>query len=112
MMKNPDVVGEGSNPNVDVLSNTTPHAIDTIKYWTHVFEVLEHEVINCPKYFSDEEDDTHVEKLRYISQSELQKIVVQPRLMPYNDMISWALENIDVQTRRVINHHKVVVGSF
>jgi hypothetical protein len=32
--------------------------------------------------------------------------------MPYNDMIRWALENIDVQTRSIINHQKVLVGSF
>ena len=27
-------------------------------------------------------------------------------------MISWALDNIDVQTRSILNHQKVVVGSF
>jgi hypothetical protein len=32
--------------------------------------------------------------------------------MSYNDMINWALENIDVQTRSIINHQKVFVGSF
>jgi hypothetical protein len=32
--------------------------------------------------------------------------------MPYNDMINWALMNTDVQTRSIMNHQKVVVGSF
>jgi len=32
--------------------------------------------------------------------------------MPYNDIIDWALENIDVSTRSVHNSQKVVVGSF
>jgi hypothetical protein len=32
--------------------------------------------------------------------------------MPYNDMISWALEHVDIQTRSIINHQQVVVGSF
>jgi hypothetical protein len=32
--------------------------------------------------------------------------------MPYNDMISWALENVDVQTRSIYNYQKVVFGSF
>ena len=27
-------------------------------------------------------------------------------------MISWALENIDIQTRSIIKHQKVFVGSF
>ena len=77
-----------------------------------MFEVLEHEIINCLEDSSEEEDDTHEAKLRYIAQSELHKIVVRPILMPYNDMISWALENIDIQTRSIINHEKVVISSF
>jgi hypothetical protein len=56
--------------------------------------------------------NTYVAKLRHIAQSELHKIAARLRLMPYNDMISWALENIDIQTRSIINHQKVVVGSF
>jgi hypothetical protein len=32
--------------------------------------------------------------------------------MPYNDMIGWALENVDVQTKSIFNSQKVVVGSF
>jgi hypothetical protein len=32
--------------------------------------------------------------------------------MPYNDMIGWALENVDIQTRSIYNSQKVVVGSF
>jgi hypothetical protein len=112
MMKKPDVAGEGSNPNVDVLLDTTPRAIDSVQSWTHVFEVLEHEIINCPKYFGDEVDNTHKNKLRYIAQSELHKITARPRHMSYNDMISWASENINVQARSIINHQKVAVGSF
>jgi hypothetical protein len=77
-----------------------------------VFEILEHEVINCPEYFGDEVDDTHEAKLIYIAQSELHKIVVRLRLMPYNDMISWALENVDIQTMSIFNYQKFVVGSF
>jgi hypothetical protein len=112
MMKNPDAVGEDSNPNADVLSDTTPRATDTVKTWTQVFEILEREIINCPEDSAEEEDDTYTTKLRHIAQSELHKIVARPRLMPYNDMISWALEHVDVQTRSIINHQKVVVGSF
>jgi hypothetical protein len=76
MTKKADVLGEGSNPNANILSDTTPGAIDTVKSWTQVFEILEHEVINCPGDFYNEVDDTHGTKLRIISQSELQNIVV------------------------------------
>jgi hypothetical protein len=112
MMKNPDAAGEDSNPNTDILSDTTPRAMDTVKSWTQVFEVLEQEIINCPEDSAEEEDDTYAAKLRHIAQSELHKIAARPRLMPYNDMISWALEHVDIQTRSIVNHQKVVVGSF
>jgi hypothetical protein len=79
MMKKTDAAGEGSNPNADVLSDTTPRAIDSVKSWTQVFEILEHEIINCPEDSGDEVDDTHEAKLRYIAQSELHKIVVHDR---------------------------------
>ena len=68
-MKKTDAAGEGSNPNENVLSDTTPRAIDSVKSWTQVFEVLEHEIINCLEDFSDEVDDTHEAKLIYIAQS-------------------------------------------
>jgi hypothetical protein len=67
MMKNPDATSEDSNPNVDVLSNTTMRAMDTVKSWTQVFEVLEHEIINCPEDSAEEEDDTYATKLRHIA---------------------------------------------
>jgi hypothetical protein len=34
MMKNTDAVGEGSNPNANILSDTTSRAIDSVKSWT------------------------------------------------------------------------------
>jgi hypothetical protein len=67
MMKKIDAVGEASNMNVDVLSDTMPRAIDSIKSWTHVFKIMENEIINCPEESGNEVDDTHVAKLRYIA---------------------------------------------
>ena len=32
--------------------------------------------------------------------------------MTYNDMISWALERTDVQTRSILDNQGVVIGSF
>lgn len=79
--------GESVNPNTDVLSDTSPRAIDTVKSWTQVFDILEHELINCPNDSSDEVTETHETKLRDIAQSGLHKVAARPRLMPYNDMI-------------------------
>jgi hypothetical protein len=72
-MKNDDATGENSNPNADVLSNTTPRAMDNVKFWTQVFEVMEHEIINCLEDSAEEEEDTYMAKLKHIAQSELHK---------------------------------------
>jgi hypothetical protein len=32
--------------------------------------------------------------------------------MPYNDMIGWALENVDLSTMSICNSQKIAVGSF
>ena len=77
-----------------------------------IFEILEHEVRNCPDDFGDEKTDKTRTKLRVIAEAEIHKIATCPKLMPYNDMINWALENTNVQTRSIINHEKVVVSSF
>jgi len=37
MMKKPDMTGEISNPNADILSDTMPRATNTVKTWTRVF---------------------------------------------------------------------------
>jgi hypothetical protein len=77
-----------------------------------VFDILEHEIINCLEDSGDEVTETHATKIRDIAQSEIHKIVARLRLMPYNDMIGWALENVDISTRSIYNSQKVVVGSF
>jgi hypothetical protein len=51
-------------------------------------------------------------KYKTVAQSDLHKIATRPRLLPYNDMVSWALENVDILTRTIFNSQKVAVGSF
>jgi hypothetical protein len=103
---------ESSSQNKDVLSNTSPRAVDTVKTWRHLFDIMQYELINCPEELDYEGAKTQAAKLKYIAQSELHKIAMWPRLMPYNDMIGLALENVDVSTRTIHNSQKVVVGSF
>ena len=104
--------GERINLNTYVLSDTSPRAIDTMKYWTQVFDIIQHELINCLEDSGDEVTETHVTKLRDIAESDILKMVLRPRLMLYNNMIGWALENVDISTRSICNSQKVVVGSF
>ena len=109
MQKKSDDTGEISNLNSDVIVDTIPHAIDLVQSWMHIFEILEHEFRNCPDDFGNERTKN---KLKDIVESELHKLATQPRLMPYNDMIDWALEKTDIQTRNILNSQEVVVDLF
>ena len=88
----------------DVVADTTPHAIDSIKSWRQIFENLDYEIKNFPH---DSEN-----KLWDIAESEIHKIAARPLLIPYNDMIYWALERADSKTRSILDNHGVVIGSF
>jgi len=67
MLNKSDEAGEGSNLNTDVLSDTTPHVVDSIRSWMHIFEILEREVINFPDDSGDEMTDKIGTKLRAIA---------------------------------------------
>jgi hypothetical protein len=107
--KKSEEAGGSSNPDGDVVSDTTPHVVDSIKSWRQIFESLDYEIRNCPDDFGNERTEN---KLRDIAESELHKIATRPRLMPYNDMVCWALEKTDVPTRSIQNSQGVIVGSF
>jgi hypothetical protein len=87
---------EDSNPNMDILSDTTARITDAIKSWKQVYDILEHEILLCPDDSTEEDDETFSAKLRLVAQSELHRIVARPKIMPYNDMISWALDHVDI----------------
>jgi hypothetical protein len=61
-----------------------------------VYDILEHEILLCPDDSTEEDDETFSAKLRLVAQSELHRIVARPKIMPYNDMISWALDHVDI----------------
>jgi hypothetical protein len=89
---------------MEIISNTTQHAIDSIKSWRQIFETLEYEIKNFPHDAKN--------KLHDIAESELHKIATQPWFTAYNDMISWALERTHIQMRRILDKRGVVIGSF
>jgi hypothetical protein len=95
---------EISSPEGDVISDTTPHAIDSIKSWRQIYKNLDCEMKNSP---SDSENH-----LRDIAESELHKIATRPRLMPYNDMVSWALDKVDILMRSILNDQGAIIHSF
>jgi hypothetical protein len=42
----------------------------------------------------------------------MHKIATRPWLLPYYDMIRWALDHVDILTRIIISEHKVMVETF
>jgi hypothetical protein len=95
---------EISSAEGDVISDTMPHAIESIKSWRQIYESLDSEIKNAT--------DDSVNHLQDIAESELHKIATCPRLMAYNDMISWALDKVDIPTRSILNDQGVIIGSF
>jgi hypothetical protein len=83
--KKSEEAGENSNPDEDVISDTMPDVVDSVKSWREIFETLDYEIRNCPDDFRNERTEN---KLRDIAESDLHKIATRARLMPYNDMIS------------------------
>ena len=61
--KKNDDAGEGSNLSADVMSDTTPHVVDSIRSWMQIFAILEHEFINYSYDSGDEKNDTQGTKL-------------------------------------------------
>jgi hypothetical protein len=105
-------IGESSSQNTYVLSDTSSRVVETIKTWMQVYDIQQYELDNCSKELDNEGIETQATKLKYVAQSKLHKIATWSRLVPYNDMIGWALENVDVMTKTIYNSKKVVVGSF
>jgi hypothetical protein len=110
--KAPKETSESFGQNTDVISDTSPRSINIVKNWTHTFNTIQYEVINCPDDSSDNEKDNLSTKYKIIAQAELHKVATRPSLLPYCDMIKWALDHVDVSTRTIFNSQKVVVGSF
>ena len=55
--KVPKEVVESSGQGSDIVFDTSPRSINTIKTWTHISNVLQPEVTNCLDDSYDEEND-------------------------------------------------------
>jgi hypothetical protein len=88
----------------DIISDTMPHAIDSIKSWTQISEFMECEFKNAHP-----DSENHY---RDIAESDLHKIVAHPQLVAYNDIISWALEKVGIPMRSILNDQGVIIISF
>jgi hypothetical protein len=61
---------------------------------------------------SDNEKDDLSTKYKIVAQVDMHKIMVRPQLLPYCDMIRWALDDVDIPTRMIISEHKVTIWTF
>jgi hypothetical protein len=65
--KVPKEAGESSSHNTDVISDTSPRSINTVKTWMHVFNTIQYEVLNYPDDSSDNEKDNLSTKYKIIA---------------------------------------------
>jgi hypothetical protein len=92
-------------PENDIISNTTAAGIiHNVKSWAAIAEKMEDELS-----YSNNGTDNH---LRDIAETGLHKVAACPRLLSYTDMVSWALDKVDVPTRSILNEQGAVIGSF
>jgi hypothetical protein len=103
---------ESSGQGSDNVSDTSPRSIDSVRTWSYVSEVLQSELVNCSDDSSDNEKDDLATKYKIVVQAEMHKVAARPRLLPYYDMIRWALDHVDIPTRTIISEQKVTVGTF
>jgi hypothetical protein len=103
---------EISRQSSEVISDTSPRSINTVKTWMYVFNILQHELVNCPDDSSDNEREDMSLKYKIIAHTEMHTVSKRLSILRYNDMIKWALDHVDIPTRNIFNSQKVVVRSF
>jgi hypothetical protein len=58
-----------------------------------------------------EKDDLNT-KYKVVVQSRMHLIAARPRLLPYFDMIRWALDHINLPSRTIVNDRQDIIGTF
>jgi hypothetical protein len=104
-------VAKSSSHGSDVVFDTSPRSINTIKTWTYISDILQSESVNCSDDSNDNEKDDLATRYKIIIQREMNKIEARPRLFPYYDMIRWALDHVDIPTRTIISEKKVMIAT-
>jgi hypothetical protein len=103
-----EISGQGS----DNVSDTSPRSVDSVRTWSYISEILQSELVDCSDDSSDNEKDDLATKYKIVVQAEMHKVAARPRLLPYYDMIRWALDHVDIPTRTIVNEQKVTIGTF
>jgi hypothetical protein len=109
--ENVEVAAQGP----DNVSDTSPRTGGSVPTWSFISDILQSELVN---YSDSDDDDNDIvkddlnTKYKTIVQSGMHLVATRPRLLPYYDMIRWALDHIDLPTRTIINDRRTMVGMF
>ena len=96
---NIEVSGQGS----ENVADNSPRSFDSVRTWSFVSDVLQAELVDYSDDSSDNEKDDLTTKYKIVIQSGMHKVAARPRLLPYYDMVRWALDHVDIPTRTIIN---------
>ena len=94
---------ESSGKGSDNVFDTSPRSIDSIKTWSYISKVIQSELVNYSDDSNDNEKDDLATKYKIIVQVEMHKIAARLRILPYYDMIWWALDHVNILTRTIIS---------
>jgi hypothetical protein len=103
-----EVSGQGS----DNVFDTSPRSVDSVRTWSYISKVLQSELVDGLDDSSENEKDDLITKYKIVVQAQMHKVVARPRLLPYYDMVWWALDHVDIPTRTIVNEQRVTIGTF
>jgi hypothetical protein len=99
----------------DNVSDTSPRTGGSVSTWSSITDILQSEAVNCSDsddYNYDIVKDDLNTKYKTVVQSGMHLIAARPRLLPYFDMIRWALDHVDLPSRTVVNDRRDIIGTF
>jgi hypothetical protein len=105
---NVEVSGQGS----DNVSDTSFRSIKSVPNWSYVSDILQAELVDYSNDFSDNEKDDITTKYKIVVQSGMHRVAARPQLLPYYDMVRWALDHVDISTRTIMNEQRVTIRTF
>jgi hypothetical protein len=99
----------------DNVSDTSPWTSGSVSTWSSISDVLQSDLVNCSDsddYNYDIVKDDLNTKYKTIVQSGMHLVATRPRLLPYYDMIQWALDHVDLPSRTILNDQQAIIGTF
>jgi hypothetical protein len=105
---NVEVSGLGS----DNVSDTSPRSINSGPNWSYVSDILQAELVDYSDDSDDNERDDLTTKYKIVVQSGMHRVATRPRLLPYYDMVRWALDHVGILTRTIMDEQRVTIRTF